>query len=211
MQTEELQNLLNELTAGVLESYPEVFPRYSTYIELLSYYTLFQWPVGRQSVILGTSINELEKGGFLFLQSIDEYSFQYLCVVPLITLYWAIKQSNADVQIPFLKGPSGYFSPDGSENNSLLFMMAKLRGLVQRNNLTPDCNGLCEVELSELLPLRHRQPDIKIKFRPLFTIESSERRIEMGNYNDFKDVSGCMAFLNAKGASFADAIIISTP
>lgn len=210
LQKEESQNLLDKLTTGVLEHYPKVFERYSSFIGLLSCYTLFQWPVSRENTIGKKLVGDMEKDGLVFLQP-ESGVGQFICVVPFITLYWATQRTDIAVKIPLLQNMTSYVSSDESENNSLHIMMAKLWGLVEKNNLTPDRVGLCEVKLSEILPLRQGQKDIKIKFRPLFTILSSEMRIEMGNYSDFKNVSGCMAFLNAKGASFADAIIFSNP
>lgn len=210
LQTEESQNLLDKLTTGVLEHYPKVFERYSSIIGLLSCYTLFQWPVSRENTIGTKLVGDMEKEGLVFLQPESGVGL-FICVIPFITLYWATKRADIVVQIPLLQNMTSYVSSDESENNSLHIMMAKLWGLVQKNNLTPDRDGHCEVQLSEILPLRQGQTDIAIKFRPVFSIKSSEKRIEMGNYSDYKNVSGCMAFLNAKGASFADAIIFSNP
>lgn len=211
LQNDEIHNLLRKVTAGVLEHYPKVFRRYSTFIELLSCYTLFQWPVTRGSQIMETSIGDLEKDGFLFLQPIDDMSDMYFCVVPFITLHWAIYNSIPNVQLPFLNDLTGYFSSDESENNSLHIMMAKLWGLFHKNNLFPDSRGLCKVMLSEILPLRQEQEDIEVMFRPVFSIKSAEQRIEMQNYGKFNNVPKCIAFLNAKGASFPDSIIFSAP
>ena len=107
-----------------------------------------------------------------------------------------------------------YFSSDESENNSLHLVMLKLWGLVQKNNLLPNANGLCAIKLSELFPLRDLQADIDLKFRPLFKIMSSPQRIELHNYSAYEELtldSECIAFLNAKGASFPDAFIFSIP
>jgi hypothetical protein len=120
-------------------------------IELLSCYTIFQWPVERESTIVDISVGDLEKEGIVFLQYMND-SQQYACIVPFITLYWAIKYSNQNVEIPFLKNLKSYFSSDESENNSLHILMAKLWGLVQKNKLVADGTGLCTVMLPEVLP-----------------------------------------------------------
>jgi hypothetical protein len=86
--------------------------------------------------------------------------------------------------------------------------------LVQKDNLFADTSGLCVIKLSQLLPLRESQVDIEIKFRPLFKIMSSPQRITSKNYEKYQNLSSdseCIAFLNAKGASYADAIIFSIP
>ena len=92
--------------------------------------------------------------------------------------------------------------------------MAKLWGLVQKDKLVADTSGLCAIKLSQLLPKRESQVDVEIKFRPLFTIMSSTQRITSKNYVKYQNLSSdseCIAFLNAKGASYADAIIFSSP
>jgi hypothetical protein len=209
-----IDTLLEKLTAGVIAFYPNVFNKYEDCIELLSCYTLFQWPVKRKTVISQYSVGDLEKDGLVFLAPDSSISQTYFCVIPFITLYWNIKYSHQNVQIPFLKDIKSYFSPDESENNSLHIMMAKLWGLVQKDKLVADTSGLCAIKLSQLLPLRKSQVDVEIKFRPLFAIMSSTQRITSKNYEKYQDLSfdsECIAFLNAKGASYTDAVIFSTP
>ena len=203
--------LLERLTTGVLSHYPEVFSRFSQSIELLSCYTLFQWPVQRETAINLSSIDSLEKEGLVFLQPMATFSSSFICIIPFITLFWAIKYSNQTVQIPFVKDSKSYFSPDESENNSLHIVMAKLWGLVHKNKLSTDKDGLYSISLSELFPLRDSQRDSKIRFRPLFQINSSPQRIDKYNYIELISDYECMAFLNAKGASFPDAVIFSNP
>ncbi|KAJ3316538.1 hypothetical protein HDV06_003309, partial [Boothiomyces sp. JEL0866] len=155
------ETLLDKLTVAVLEHYPKVFFTFSECIELLSCYTLFQWSVQRQTKINNLSVGHLEKKGLVFLQPVPNAPDTYICIVPFITLYWAIKHSNQTVQIPFLKNIKSYFSPEESENNSLHIMMAKLWGLTQKNGLTADATGQCTIMLSELLNLRDEQPDVR--------------------------------------------------
>jgi hypothetical protein len=122
--------------------------------------------------------------------------------------------SLQNVQIPILNNIGSFFSSDQSENNSLHIIMAKLWGLVQKDKLVADKNGLCAIKLSQLFPLRKSQVDREIKFRPLFTIMSSTQRINAQNYGKYQNLSSdseCIAFLNAKGASYADAVIFSIP
>jgi hypothetical protein len=90
--------------------------------------------------------------------------------------------------------------------------MAKLWGLVQKNNLSPDKDGLCSIMLSELFPLRDSQADIVIRFRPLFQIMSSTQRINLCNYKTYEELisdSECIAFLNAKGIANTPAPIFA--
>ena len=202
MQTfQNIKHLLKNLTTAVLNHYPNVFRRFSESIELLSCYTLFQWPIYRKSVINQFSVGDLEKHGLVFLQPNRNapYSFTYTCNIPFIALYWAIEHSNHNVQIPFLKDIKSCFSLDTLENISLRMMMAKLWGLTQKNSLTPDSCGLCTVMLSELLDLRYRQPDVEIKFRPEFTILDAPYGIDMCNYSNFKAQATSIAFANVKG------------
>jgi Cdc6-like AAA superfamily ATPase len=209
--SENIENLLAQLTVGVLTHYPKVFSRYAPCIELLSCYTLFQWKVQRETIIKGLCVGDLEKEGLVFLQPIQDASDDYLCIIPFITLYWAITNSNQNVQIPFLKDIKSYFSPDESENNSLHIIMAKLWGLTQKNGLTADTSGVCTIMLSELLILRDEQPDVKIKFRPEFTIIDAPHRIDLSNYVTFKSQAKSLAFLNVKGATFTDAVVFCEP
>lgn len=209
--SQNIENLLAQVTVGVLTHYPKVFSRYAQCIELLSCYTLFQWKVQRETIIKGLCVGNLEKEGLIFLEPIQDASDDYLCIIPFITLYWAIKYSNQNVQIPFLKDIKSYFSPDESENNSLHIIMAKLWGLTQKNGLCADTNGVCTIMLSELLMLRDEQPDVEIKFRPEFTIMDAPYRIDLSNYVRLKSQAKSIAFLNAKGASFTDAVIFCEP
>ena len=89
--------------------------------------------------------------------------------------------------------------------------MIKLWGLTQKNCLIPDGSGLCTVMLSELFPLREEQPDIEIKFRADFTIMDAGQRIDLDNFKEFQKKARSIAFLNAKGATFTDAVIFCTP
>jgi hypothetical protein len=145
--SQNIETLLDKLTAAVLVYYPKVFLKFSESIELLSCYTLFQWPVQRNSTINRFTVGDLEKEGLVFLHPKLNAPDYYICIVPFITLYWAIKNSN-QVQIPFLKHIKSNLSPDESENNSLHIMMAKLWGLVQKNSLTADTSGFCTIMLS---------------------------------------------------------------
>jgi GTPase SAR1 family protein len=209
-----IETLLEKLTTCVLSHYPKVFSRFSQSIELLSCYTLFQWSVQRETIINLLSVGSLEKEGLVFLQPVATSSDRFICIIPFITLYWAIKESNQNVQIPFLKDIKSYYSPEESENNSLHIVMAKMWGLVKKNDISPDTQGLCTVKLSELFPLRKSQPDFEIKFRPVFEIKTSSQRINLHNYDTYEKLaadSDCIAYLNGKGASFSDSIIFSTP
>jgi hypothetical protein len=204
-----IETLLKKVTTEVLSRYPNVFKSYARSIELLSWYTLFQWNVERETIIDGSSVSDLEKEGLVFLQYVPQ-TMQYICTVPFITLYWAINYSNNNISIPFLKDLKSYFSPDESENNSLHIMMAKLWGLSRKDNRRRDIWGSCTVQLSELVPLRAGQPDIEIKFRPLFTILTSDKQIQRSSMWYQRDTK-CKAFLNAKGAPFVDSVIVSNP
>lgn len=204
-----IEVLLMKVTNDVLSRYCEVFKSYAKLIELLSCYTLFQWNVERNTIIDGSSVCDLEKIGLVFLQYVPQ-TRQYICTVPFITLYWAINYSNTNISIPFLKDLKSYFSPDESENNTLHIMMAKLWGLSRKDNLRQDILGYCTVQLSELVPLREGQSDIDIKFRPLFTILTSEERIKTRS-KWHQSNTKCIAFLNAKGAPFVDSVIVSKP
>jgi hypothetical protein len=211
-----IETLLEKLTACVLSHYPKVFSRFSSSIELLSCYTLFQWSVQRDTIINSLSVDSLEKEGLVFLQPVGTsiHVHRFLCIIPFITLYWAIKQRNQTVQIPFLKDIKSYYSPEESENNSLHIVMAKMWGLMKKNNISPDTKGLCTIKLSELFPLRKSQPDSEIKFRPVFEIKTSNQRIDLHNQDTYEKLaadSDCIAYLNGKGASFSDSIIFSTP
>jgi hypothetical protein len=112
-----IQTLLENLTNGVLSHYPKVFSRFAQSIELLACYTLFQWPVHRGTIINKLSVGYLEKEGLVFLQPRSAY--QKCLSIPFIVLYWKIKYSNQNVQIPFLKDIKSYFYSDESKNNSL--------------------------------------------------------------------------------------------
>jgi hypothetical protein len=209
-----IETLLEKLTTCVLSHYPKVFSRFAQSIELLSCYTLFQWPVLRETIINSLTVGYLEKNGLVFLQPIQTSPECYICIIPFITLYWRIKYSNQIVHIPFLKDIKSYYSPAESENYSLHIVMAKLWGLVQKNKLSKDEDGLCSIMLSELFPLRDLQADTVIRFRPLFQIMSSTQRMDLHNYKTYEELisdSECIAFLNAKGASFPDAVIFSNP
>ena len=60
------------------------------------------------------------------------------------------------------------------------------------------------------MPLRPDQPDVCIKFRPLFTIYTSAKQIHRRS-KWFLMHTKCIAFLNAKGAPFVDSVIVSRP
>ena len=213
MQTSNnIETLLDKLTTAALAHYPNVFSRFQDVIELLSCYTLFQWTVERDTMIKTRtndqkSVGDLEKEGLIFLQPIHNGWGGYICTIPFITLYWALKYKSTNLQIPFLKDIKSYVSPDESENNSLHIMMIKLWGLTQKNSLPADS---CTIWLSELFNLRDGQPDVKIKFRPEFSILDAPNRIDLGNYTNFKNYKS-IAFLNAKGATFTDAVIFCEP
>ncbi|KAJ3308464.1 hypothetical protein HDV04_001221, partial [Boothiomyces sp. JEL0838] len=208
MQTSlHIETLLDKLTTAVLAYYPNVFSRFSDSIELLSCYTLFQWTVYRETKVNQLSIGDLEKEGLVFLQPTSKLSYSYICIIPFITLFWAIKYCNQSVQIPFLKDIKSYFSPDESENNSLHIVMAKFWGLYRKDSLPVDATGNCKIKLSDLVNLRDGQVDAQIRFRPVFTITDAPEKIEMNNYKLYKSDPGSIAFLNAKGATFTDAVI----
>ena len=212
MQTSQnIETLLDKVTTAVLAHYPKVFLKFTSYIELLTCYTLFQWSVRRDTLINDKPVSYLEKEGFVFLQPIPNAPDWYLCVIPFITLYWALKFSTDSIKIPLLKKLDSYSSSDESENNSLHIIMAKLSALVKKKGLTPDSSGRCTVLLSDLFPLRHRQPDIEIKFWNSFEIQNAGQQINLLNYKKFKHKSKCFAYLNAKSAPFADAVIFSDP
>ncbi|KAJ3252840.1 hypothetical protein HK103_001134 [Boothiomyces macroporosus] len=212
MQTSQhIETLLDKLTTAVVAYYPNVFSRFSDFIELLSCYALFQWTVSRQTKVNHLSIGDLEKEGLVFLQPTSKLSYSYICIIPFITLYWAIKYCNQSVQIPFLKDIKSYFSPDESENNSLHIVMAKFWGLYRKDSLPVDATGNCRIKLSDLVTLRDGQVDAQIRFRPVFTITDAPEKIEMNNYKRYKSDPDSIAFLNAKGATFTDAVIFSEP
>lgn len=209
----DIEILLDNLTTSVMAHYPQVIERFANSIELLSCYTLFQWPVLRASIINNSSVGNLEKEGLVFLQPVHNSPGSFVCIVPFITLYWAIK-TRMVVHIPFLKDIKSYYSSEESENNSLHIVMAKLWGLVQKYELKPDEDDLYTIWLSQLFPLRGSQADITIKFRPQFKIMNAPHRIDTSNYKTYEESTldtECIAFLNAKGASFADAVIFSRP
>ena len=208
--SQDIESLLDKLTYAVLVCYPNVYLNYSESIELLSCYTLFQWPVQRKTIVKSFSVGHLEKEGLVFLQPQLDEPGCFICIIPFITLYWAIKSSHQNVQIPVLNDIRSYSSSDESENTSLHIIMAKLWGLTQKNGFTLDNSGLCTIMLSDLVSLRDEQPDIEIKFRPTFAIKNASHRIHLENYLGFKN-SENIAFLNAKGAPFTDAVIFSEP
>jgi len=65
--------------------------------------------------------------------------------------------------------------------------------------------------LSDLFPLRDGQPDMEIKFHNSLEIMNAEQQINMSNYKNFRKDDMCVAYLNAKGASFTDAVIFCEP
>jgi hypothetical protein len=205
-----IQNLLDKITTMILSKYSNLFKSYAKSIELISCYTLFQWSVERETIIDGSSIGDLEKEGLIFLEY-NSLTKKFHCTVPFITLYWAIKYSNGNVSIPFLKDTKSYFSSEESENITLHIMMLKLWGLKKKNGL--DKFGLCCVKLSDLVPLHTHQPDIDIKFRPLFKIKTSKNQLtkKLWSYFWYQSNTDCIAFLNAKGSPFVDSVIFSTP
>jgi GTPase SAR1 family protein len=209
--SQQIEILLGKVTMSVLTHYPNVFSNFGSSIELLSCYTIFEWVVDRMTMINDISVGELEKKGMVFLQPVKDAPGSYLCIIPFITLFWALKYSNHPIQIPLVGKLDSYSSPDESENNSLRIVMAKLSGLMKKNGLIPDEAGCCKVMLSELFPLRYRQPDVEIKFHNSFLIMNAGQQINMTNYQKFKSDSKCVAYLNAKGAPFTDAVIFCEP
>ena len=205
------ETLLQKVTFGVSQRYQNVFQTFVNYIELIACYTIFQWPVSRGTMINGVSVGYLESKGLVFLQPRND-STTYCCEIPFITLYW-VKNFSAShpIEISFLTEIKRYHSSDEQENNTLHIMMLKLWGLIHKKKLIKDANGLYAVQLSDLVLLRDAQNDVAIKFRPLFTVQSSNHQILKKNYNDMYDRTDCIAFLNAKGASFVDALIYSQP
>ena len=135
--------ILEKVTLEVLVQYPKVFLKYEDSIDLLSYYTLFQWTVQRATMINNRSVGDLEKEGLVFLQPILNVPDWYLCNIPFITLLWALKFTKQNITIPIIRNVDGYFSSDESENNSLHIIMAKLSGLTKKNLLIPDISGRC--------------------------------------------------------------------
>jgi hypothetical protein len=162
--SQNVENLLEKVTTGVLVHYSKVFDKFESSIELLSCYTLFQWAVQRDTMINRISVGDFEKEDLVFLQPTPSETDWYLCVIPFITLVWALKHSKDSIQIPILRNVDSYFSPDESENNSLRIIMAKLSDLMKKNDLIPDISGHCTVMLSDLFPFREEQPDMDIKF-----------------------------------------------
>jgi hypothetical protein len=157
------------------------------------------------------SVGDLEKEGLVFLEPIPSATDCYLCVIPFITLYWALKRTINSIEIPLLKNVDSYFSSDESENSSLRIIMAKFAGLTKKNGLIPDESGCCTVMLSDLFPLRNGQPNMEIKFHKSLEIMNAGQQINLANYKNFKKNDKCVAYLNAKGASFTDAVIFCEP
>jgi len=209
--SQHIEILLENVATEVLVHYRNVPLVYSKFIELLSCYTLFQWTVKRDTMINDISVAGLEKEGLVFLEPSQSEPDWYLCIIPFITLFWALKRGKYRIQIPLLRNLDSYFSPDESENNSLHIIMTKLSGLTQKYGLLPDSSGHCTVMLSHLLSLRDGQPDIEIKFHNSLEILNAGNQINMANYKNFKKDDKCAAYLNAKGASFTDAVIFCEP
>ena len=209
--SQNIEILLEKVTTEVLAHYPKVFLKFASFIDLLSCYTLFQWNVQRATMINRISVGDLEKEGLVFLQPIPSDTDWYLCVIPFITLFWALKHSKDSIQIPLLRNVDSYFSPDESENSSLRIIMAKFSGLTKKNDLIPDVSGRCTVMLSDLFPLRDGQPDMEIKFHNSLEIMNAGQQINIANYKNFKKNDKCVAYLNSKGAPFTDAVIFCEP
>lgn len=189
-------------------------------MELLACYTLFRWPVTRNTILnldkpgfyieaKNKMIGNIEKEGLLFLEPIQN-SADFYCIIPFLTLYWLIKNSQQTVSIPLLDNISNYYS---SENCSLHIMMSKLWGLTKKNNLQTNSDGLFSVQLSNIVALHSNQEDIEIFFKPIFRIMSALKRIEVNNdyFKQCFENNKCIAFLNARGASCVDSIIFSNP
>lgn len=74
--------------------------------------------------------------------------------------------------------------------------------------------SLGQCKLSELFPLRQSQQDQVIKFHPVFTIGHADYQVTSAFWEIFlrdHDRSKCIAYLNKKGASFADSFLLTDP
>ena len=79
---------------------------------------------------------------------------------------------------------SNALSPDQNEHLTISVIMFRLWAIHQKL-IEKGSIGLCTCNLSQLIPLRENQNDVRLEFEPLFLVQSTYRKIEPKNWQDF--------------------------
>ncbi|UZN99352.1 uncharacterized protein OCT59_000630 [Rhizophagus irregularis] len=181
-------------------------------VPILTAYTIFEWPVDR-STTFGSKkrkVEDLEKDELVFLEGNRKKKLK----IPFLTLHEIFSSRNTSVIPPIkvLDTLSNALSPDQNEHLTISVIMFRLWAIYQRL-IEKGSIGLCTCKLSQLIPLRENQNDELLEFEPVFSVQSTNKKIEQKNWREFikHRSSECIAYHNLQGAEFADSFVLTNP
>ncbi|RHZ47845.1 hypothetical protein Glove_566g42 [Diversispora epigaea] len=179
-------------------------------------YSLFEWPVQRSDTIgikNKRKIEDLEKEELIFLEGNRYYKKIKL---PFLTLHeiYSIQNNHKLPSIRILESLDNAISPNQNERLTISVLTFRLWAIYQRS-ISTNASNPCSCLLSQLVPLRHGQKDILLKFSPVFTVRSTNKQINGKNWNEFvsniPSTPECIAYHNMQNAEFADSFLITEP
>ncbi|CAB4391229.1 unnamed protein product [Rhizophagus irregularis] len=181
-------------------------------VPILTAYTIFEWPVDR-STTFGSKkrkVEDMEKDELVFLEGNRKKKLK----IPFLTLHEIFSSRNTSVIPPIkvLDTLSNALSPDQNEHLTISVIMFRLWAIYQRL-IEEGSIGLCTCKLSQLIPLRENQNDELLEFEPVFSVQSTNKKIEQKNWREFikNRSSECIAYHNLQGAEFADSFVLTKP
>ncbi|PKK57835.1 hypothetical protein RhiirC2_763763, partial [Rhizophagus irregularis] len=211
------QRLLEALKKQIDTKYSRYFEVFLTednleLVPILTAYTIFEWPVDR-STTFGSKkrkVEYLEKEELVFLEGNRKKKLK----IPFLTLHEIFSSRNTSIIPPIkvLDTLSNALSPDQNEHLTISVIMFRLWAIYQRL-IERGSIGSCTCMLSQLIPLRENQQDKLLEFEPVFSVQSTNKKIEQKNWKEFikNRSSECIAYHNLQGAEFADSFLLTNP
>ncbi|CAG8565893.1 13138_t:CDS:2 [Funneliformis caledonium] len=224
-QSEHCRTLLLQTQKHIDKKYHRYFKQFEEdenrdLVPELVAYTLFEWPVDRTTTLgkRKRSVEELEKKDMLFLDGDSKIKLPFITLAHL----YGLLNPNHIAKVRLLDSLDSALSWGQAEYLTLSVIVFKLwaihRRLVTEGEIKENDEGYCQ--LSELVPLRENQSDIRIRFPPWFVIRKTEHRVNKESWQSFylnarsqstNEVLYCMAFLNCNGAQFPDTFLTTKP